>query len=430
LVKKSFSGYQNLPYLFIENDIVKIKLAVVKKFMFHWVHRIFFLFICSGIVQKVYSQKIKAEIFNFTELANREAAQPFQQNNEHESDGGWRYLHSDMPFPAGANIMKQRQADPFSPNSVQAASPAPLQNFLGHIDPLVTIPPDSHGAVGITNVVTATNDFIIVHAKNGGAVLNKVSFAAFFNNTEGMVDPYMQFDPYLNRYWVSGISTPTINKVFIAVSQTPDPNGLWFRYSFTPTSADGALLLDHPYLGFDNKLLVVTGRKFPGGGNFTGPILFIFDKISLAAGNPIDFGTNAQTIEKDPTEGDVLCPVTALGLTVPAPIFYIIQTWSGSSSSIRLSTITGNIPTLTWNTSAAVFPSGGSPWSGAQLGNLAPQLGETRKLAVNDARISSAQMVNGKIWCAHHIGLPATGFDHTAVQWWQLSVTGEVLQRA
>ena len=38
-------------------------------------------------------------------------------------------------------------------------------------------------------------------------------------------------------------------------------------------------------------------------------------------------------------------------------------------------------------------------------------------------------MVNGKIWCAHHIGLPATGFDHTAVQWWQLSVTGEVLQR-
>ena len=38
-------------------------------------------------------------------------------------------------------------------------------------------------------------------------------------------------------------------------------------------------------------------------------------------------------------------------------------------------------------------------------------------------------MVNGKIWCAHHIGLPATGFDHTAVQWWQLSVAGDVLQR-
>ena len=324
--------------------------------------------------------------------------------------------------------MRQSQAVTFSPNTVQAASPHPLQSFLGHIDPLLSIPPDAQGTVGLTNVVTATNDFIIVHAKNGGAVLSKVTFSTFFNNA-GMSDPYMQFDPYLNRYWVSGISTDNPNKVFIAVTQTSDPAGSWFRYSFTPASTDGALLLDHPYLGFDNKLLVVTGRKFPGGASFTGPILFVFDKASLAAGNPITFGTNAQTIEKGTAEGDVPCPVSAFGLTVPAPVFYIVQNWSGSSSAIRLSTITGNIPTLTWNTSTAVFPSGGSPWSGDPLGNLAPQLDETRKLAVNDARISSAQMVNGKIWCAHHIGLPATGFDHTAVQWWQLSATGDVLQR-
>jgi hypothetical protein len=400
----------------------------LKNFVLHSIRSVFLLSVFSGIISKVYSQKIKAEIFNFTELANRDGAQSFQQNNEHEIDGGWRYLHRDMPFPAGAKIMRQSQAATFSPNTLQAASPAPLQNFLGHTDPLSTIPPDSHGAVGLTNVVTATNDFIIVHAKNGGAVLSKVTFAAFFN-TAGMSDPYMQFDPYLNRYWVSGISTATTNKVFIAVSQTPDPAGSWFRYSFTPTSTDGALLLDHPYLGFDNKILVVTGRKFPDGVSFTGPVLFVFDKAGLAAGDPLAFGTNAQTIEKGTADGDVACPVTALGLTSPAPIFYIVQNWSGSSSAIRLSTITGNIPALTWNTSTAVFPSGGSPWSGAQLGNLAPQLEETRKLAVNDARISSAQMVNGKIWCAHHIGLPATGFDHTAVQWWQLSVAGEVLQR-
>ena len=385
------------------------------------------MLICSGIASKVYSQEIKAETFNFTELANREAAQSFPQYRGHETDGGWRYLQHDMPFPAGAKIMKQRQAVTFSPNTVEAASPHPLQSFLGHIDPLLSIPPDAQGTVGLTNVVTATNDFIIVHAKNGGAVLSKVTFSTFFNAS--MSDPYMQFDPYLNRYWVSGISTDNPNKVFIAVTQTSDPAGSWFRYNFTPSSTDGALLLDHPYLGLDNKLLIVTGRKFPGGASFTGPILFVFDKASLAAGNPITFGTNAQTIEKGTAEGDVPCPVSAFGLTVPAPVFYIVQNWNGSSSAIRLSTITGNIPTLTWNTSTAVYPSGGSPWSGDPLGNLAPQLDETRKLAVNDARISSAQLVNGKIWCAHHIGLPATGFDHTAVQWWQLSATGDVLQR-
>jgi hypothetical protein len=386
------------------------------------------LFVCLIIVYKGYSQKIKAETFNFTELAAHEATQAYHSHIEKEIDGGWRYLQSDKPFPPGAKIMRQSDAVTNSPNTIESVSPPPLQSFLGHIDPLQSIPPDTHGAVGVNNVVTATNDFIIVHEKNGGAVLSKVTFATFFN-TEGMSDPYMQYDPYLNRYWVSGISTETTNKVFIAVTQTSDPAGSWFRYSFTPSSADGALLLDHPYLGFDNRLLVITGRKFPGGTNFTGPILFCFDKASLAAGNQIEFGTNAQTIEKTAADGDVPCPVTALGLTTPAPEFYIVQNWSGGSSAIRLSTITGDIPTLTWNTSTAVFPSGGTPWSGAQLGNLAPQLGETRKLAVNDARISSAQLVNGKIWCAHHIGLPATNFNHTAVQWWQLSAAGDVLQR-
>jgi hypothetical protein len=408
---------------------LKHKITVLKKITSHSIQSVFLFLFYSFAVLKVYSQqKIKAEEFNFTEIARRQATQSFQKQGEHELDGGWRYLKGDMPIPYGAKIMKQKFSSVPVPNTIESSSPLPIQGFLGHIDPINFIPPDCHGAVGLNEVVTATNEFIIVHSKNGGAVLSKVTFSAFFNNT-GMSDPYMQFDPYINRYWLSGISTTTPNKVFIAVSQTPDPTGNWYRYSFTPASGDGSLLLDHPYLGFDNKLLVITGRKFPNGANFTGPILFCFDKDSLASGKPIAFGTNAQTIEKTVADGDVPCPVTALGLTSPASAFYIVQNWNGSVSTIRLTSITGTIPNLSWNTSAAIFPSGGSPWSDAALGNLAQQEEESRKIAVNDARISSAQLVNGKIWCAHHIGLPATGFTHTAVQWWQLSTSGTVLQR-
>jgi hypothetical protein len=395
----------------------------------HSIRSVFLFLFCTIAVTTVYSQKIKAEQFNFTELSNREAAQSIQRQSDHEIDGGWRYLNGNLPIPHGAKLIKQNQANiPSTPYTIETTSPPPLQSFLGHIDPINFIPPDCHGAVGLNEVVTATNEFIIVHAKNGGAVLSKVTFSNFFNNPN-MSDPYMQFDPYLKRYWLSGISTTDTNKLFIAVSQTPDPSGNWNRYSFTPTSIDGPLLLDHTYLGFDNKLLVISGRKFPKGTSFTGTILFIFNKDSLAAGRPIAFGNNAQAIEKTTADGDVPCPVTALDLTVPAPAFYILQDWNGSSSAIRLTTVTGTLPNLTWNTASAVFPSGGTPWSDAQLGNLAPQLGETRKIAVNDSRISSAQMVNGKIWCAHHIGLPATGFNHTAVQWWELSTAGAVLQR-
>jgi len=370
-----------------------------------------------------------AERFNFKELSNKEAAQSFTRQGNHEVDGGWRYLHGNMPLKSGAKITKESLHTVPVPNIPPVGpSPFPLQGFLGHIDPIDLIPPDCDGSVGINEVVTATNEYVIVHAKNGGSVLSQVTFSSFFN-TPNMSDPYMQFDPYLNRYWITGISTTTPNKVFMAVTETADPQGNWIRYSFTPTSTDGSLLLDHPYIGLDNKLVVIDGRKFPNGGNYTGPILFIFSKDSLAAGRPIIFGSNAQTIEKTAADGDVACPVSAFGLSSPASAFYIVQEWNGSASAIRLSTITGTLPNLTWNTGTAVYPSGGTPWSDAQLGNLAPQQDETRLLAVNDARISSAQMVNGNIWCAHHIGLPATNFTHTAIQWWELSTTGAILQR-
>lgn len=366
--------------------------------------------------------------FNFVSLAkNKLLHLPRIAGEEEEIDGGWKALQS-MPLPVGARVFGQEKEIPTSPVIPQVPSPLPSVDFLGYVDPLITIPPDPHGAVGINHVVTASNDSVIVHTKKG-AIISRMSFATFFASPT-VSDPYMQYDPYLDRYWLSGISTETTNKVYLAVSKTGDPAGDWFRYDFTPVSADGALLLDHPYMGLDNKLVIVGGRKFPGASSFSGTILFAFSKASIAAGDPINFGTNAQTIEKTPTDGDVPCPVTSYGLSnVPASTFYIMQNWNGSSSTIRLSTVTGNIPNLTWNTASALYGFGGSPWSDGNLGNLAEQTGEPRKIAVNDSRISSAIMINGQIWCAHHIGLPASAPTHTAVQWWQLSPTGNVIQR-
>ncbi|MEO6637170.1 MAG: hypothetical protein ABIN25_02765, partial [Ginsengibacter sp.] len=389
----------------------------------------FILFIFCLFTTEVEAQKAEVRIFNFTDLANLTKSQPDGRNREKEIDGGWRGFH-DMPLPSMAKIIKQNiLTTPFTPTSVESLSPPPLQDFLGYVDPRQTIPPDTHGAVGLRNVVTATNDYIIVHAKNGGAVLSQMTLATFFNN-QGISDPYMQYDPYLDRYWVSAISTENTNKVYIAVSKSGDPLQGWTVQNFTPKSADGELLLDHPYLGFDNRLLVISGRKFPGASSFTGTVLFCFDKAKLAAGVPINFGINAQVIEKTPTDGDAPCPVTVYGLSnVPASTFYILQNWNGGASAIRLTTVTGAIPNLTWNTSSAMFPVGGTPWADGNLGNLAQQISETRKIAVNDARISSAVMINGQIWCAHHIGLPAGNYTHTAVQWWQLSTSGTILQR-
>ena len=118
--------------ILFSRNIINIKLTVLKKFIEGLVHSAFLLLLCSGINFKVYSQKIQAESFNFSQLANRQAAQRRQPKEEHEIDGGWRYLQGNMPIPSGAKIMKQRLANtlaPNTPNSVESLSPPPFQSF-------------------------------------------------------------------------------------------------------------------------------------------------------------------------------------------------------------------------------------------------------------------------------------------------------------
>ncbi len=392
------------------------------------------------------AQTVTPEQINFTQLAQFEAAHPEMfgicrscAKREEEFDNEWHDLANDMPVPPGAIIKTQvqdnlRPTTPSVPLSPLTPSPSPNQTFLGHVDPGQGIPPDTHGAVGPNHVVTATNDFLRIHTKNG-AVISTVSITTFAG-VPNTCDPYIKFDPLSNRWFYSAIdcSGNDGNRVVVLVSQSSDPTANWFRYTFVPNVPSGQFFLDHPYLGFDDRWVVVSGRKFPAGV-FGGPVVFLLSKAKLLASQPVTFGQDAQAIEKTTADGDAPLPVTVFGANPSPGTFYILQNWNGNASGsglIRLSTITGNIPNAVWNTtgSGVVFPSSPQTWTSA-TGSVAEQLGETRKLATNDARISTGVMVNGNIWCAHHIGVSAS---NVAVQWWQLNGTpgssfGSVLQR-
>ena len=82
--------------------------------------------------------------------------------------------------------------------------------------------------------------------------------------------------------------------VILMTSITPDPTGAWRKITFVPTGSPN-FFLDHPYVGFDNNLIVISGRRFPSG--FAGPSLFLIDKAAMYAGTAITFGTNAQQID-------------------------------------------------------------------------------------------------------------------------------------
>lgn len=403
-----------------------------------------------------FSQTIRSTTVNVREIAAYEATHPKEKpcstcpgkeadRRDDEENESWKPIADpNMRIPPGAIIKKQDATlagTAVSPVPMLASRPF-VQDWLGYTEPGLVIPPDTHGAVGLNEVVTATNDFIIVHAKCGGAVLLQLTLDGF-TGTFGTCDPYMTFDPTQQRWIFSAIECAAAaeNHVILMTSNTADPMGAWRRIDWIPLPGQ-SILLDHPYLGFDNGRIIMSGRRFFFDGfgySFVGPSLFLFDKNDMYAGNAMAFGANAQQIHNGTADGDCPLPVTIYDppfstTANPAPgTNYILQAWNGSS--IRLSTVTGNIPAATWNTGAATFPTSALPsWNNGNIGNAARQSIETRLLAVNDARISCGVLMNGRIWAAHHITFPASGTpDRVAVQWWQLDATpganfGNVLQ--
>ena len=405
-------------------------------------------------VQVVTAQTIiKDEIRNFSELAAYELAHPESIKacptcpKQREADGGLNSVPAQvMPFPLGANI---KMSDPLPKKAVGAPVPdapsrAPVQQWLGHVDVGTIIPPDTYGAVGLNHVVTATNNFIKIHAKVGGAQISQVTISAF-TGVGSTCDPQMFFDPNTQRWYFVAIGCAGVNNpVILMTSNTSDPTGTWRTITFVPLPGG---LLDHPYLGYDDTKIVIGGRKFAGGSSFTGPDLYLIDKAAMLAGTPITFGVNAQSIVMSAAEGDSPRPVTVYfppfsnsGNPTPGTV-YIVQSWN--NTSLRLTTVTGNIPTAVWNTGAAVFPTAPGPeaWTSGGMGNpgSVPQMPpEVRRLQANDARVSSAVMMNGKIWCVQHCAFPAgataNSVDHTDIQYWQLEGTpggtfGNVMQR-
>jgi hypothetical protein len=421
-----------------------------RKYSLPFIKRGFCLFLLLFFSQQyVSAQIVKSSTINFRELAAYEAAHPEllklcstckekEADRREGTDKAWEGINNPNMLILDPTQIRRQVISPVAGNSPLPMGPsiAPSQQWLGHIDPSLTIPPDTHGAVGLNHVITATNDFIKIHAKQGGAQISQVSISTF-TGVASTCDPYMIFDPTAQRWIFSAISCANVGNVMILMtSNTPDPTGTWRKITWVP--AGPTMLLDHPYVGFDNQRIVLSGRRFVGPTIntviFAGPSLFLITKAAMYTGTAITFGTNAQQIDKTTVDGDAPLPVTVYDppySTVgnPSPgTFYILQGWNGSS--IRLSTVTGAIPAATWNSGSAVFPTSAmGSWNNGNLGNFAEQqLPETRKLATNDARISCGVMMNGSIWASHHIGLPAAGTNRVAVQWWKLSNLGAVIQ--
>jgi len=196
--------------------------------------------------------------------------------------------------PTNRSSTQQDITDPFVPDPLRqmffgkSVTDTTIQNFEG-VSAQGYYPPDVDGDVGPDHYFQVTNVKYAIFDKNGvkliGPLNNSTVFSGLPNNSNDG-DAVVLYDENADRWLFSQFSLP--NYPYgpfyqnVAVSQTPDPTGAWYRYQF-----EFADMPDYPKLSIWVDGYYMTIRRFASGsGNFLGPAAISMNRNEMLAGNP------------------------------------------------------------------------------------------------------------------------------------------------
>ena len=352
-----------------------------------------------------------------------------------------------IPLPPGATVLMEFPARSMPPigrpegpkaEGALATAPSPALDisFSALADDGVTVPPDTNGAVGISQVVTMLNSQFRVQDRAGNSV-KTVTIESFWGKDASanafLSDPRTLYSAAAGRWFaviLSGRATPagaTTPEFLLAVSRTEDAAGVWDIYTVPVGSVSEGYSGDFPTVGYSRGRFVVQlnlyNRLF---GSFLGSRIYVFDRAALESGTLVtptlltasEFGsTQVPSVAAEPDEGGM----------------YLLEDWNGNDPAgglLRLFQITG--PPGSESLAPVAFLGTPDRWLDfpGGPGNLGPQSGSTTGIATNFADIGSSVVFrNGFLWAAHTIFLPADAPTRSAVQWWQVETDGTVAQR-
>ncbi len=215
-----------------------------------------------------------------SELIRRAAP---MQNEEREAEP-WRTI----PLPQGFSPMTE---DPVLQHETLGNSPAISKSFEGMgsgMNGFVVYfaPPDTNGAVGVTQYVQWVNAEFAVFNKSTGAVVagptaGNVLWSGFGGgcetNNDG--DPVVQYDKLANRWVMSQFSISTTPYLqCLAVSTSSDATGTWYRYAFQYSNFD-----DYPKMGVWPDAYYETFNMF-SGNSFLGSDACAYSRAAMLNG--------------------------------------------------------------------------------------------------------------------------------------------------
>jgi hypothetical protein len=191
--------------------------------------------------------------------------------------------HNAEDIPATGFVDKSRQ-DRFGTLNTDTT----IENFEGLAGGSY-IPPDTYGDVGPNHYFQVVNCTYAVYNKAGTCILGPIPSSYVWNgmpyNTNSG-DAVVVYDETADRWLFSQFSLPFYpNGPFyqmIAVSQTPDPTGSWYRYMYSFST-----MPDYPKFGvWEDGYYMSCNRFGPGNAGYDGTGAAAFDRNLMLAGNP------------------------------------------------------------------------------------------------------------------------------------------------
>jgi hypothetical protein len=231
-------------------------------------------------------------------------------------------------------------------SSSALAISAPLANFegLSNLDNFNVFgfrvnPPDPVGDVGPNHYVEMINLVFGVYDKQGNLLLGPVDTGTLWADfpvedcTDPSGDPIVVYDQFTDRWLLSQFTTRGAPFYYncVAISQTPDPTGAYYRYAFVTqedTHVPGTYYFpDYPKYGVWKDSYIMTTRDFGDGGGY-GISVYALEKNKMVNGQAkaraVQFFLDSDIV---PLEliGDGLLPPDVDGKTkpkndAPAPI--------------------------------------------------------------------------------------------------------------
>jgi hypothetical protein len=374
-------------------------------------------------------------VVNVTDLAGQEALAPLSEKGK--AIPPFMPVPRDLKVPTGVETLTEKPptSESWLPFKTFApTSPPPSASFLALGDDNTRIPPDVHGAVGPNHLMVTLNSQVRIQNRAGG-VISTVSLQTFwasvgpFYTATGAFDPKILYDPYSNRWMFTACAEPetATSSLLIGVSQTSDPTGLWNLYRID-ADATNLVWVDYPSMGFNRDWICVQVNVYDMANNFSRSHMYVFNKANLYVG-----GAGLFTLISSAAIGGTQVPAITYDNTLST--LYLLQTWNGNSGGngwLRLYTVTGPVGSEVLN--LGPFISTPNPWDWAGFtgwNDFAPQLGSAQRIMNNDDRMQNLVYRNGSLWATHTVFLPAGGAaTRSAVQWWQLTPAGGIIQRA